>query len=570
MRSRNAFLVILVLFSTVAFCTSGSGLLPHANASSSASGYSLLNLQTFNQYGQFSINETLTGSNSSTPLSSVTFGFPASFQNHLVSPSSSASIGSSPIATNRSITVSNGTVFITLNFAQDLGSNSEAQLGFWVLDSLKPVNTTGYIAPALTSPSVSIHLDMINNTINFPDATTYISNSTTLQAVGFTSSNTYVETSSYSGQIQHWTNTSSNVEPSMKSIPINIYSLPSSTGALNFTSITRQISISASGQILVTDTLEIRNLGLNTISSLAYTPLTSSENVTAVPAREPPLSNFGIIAVTGGQLDLNSTNQAIQPESSETLIYEYPLSSHYWSVSNGVYTLTIPTTVPVGGLVNQFRLYSAQVPGIVLIGQQLSLNGSGTMQIGSGSTSLKFRVGVASAAAQALPVASILFVGVFVAGLIFRPRSETGEDIGTTFDSMIRTIEDKVSSTNDLLSELRSKGSSIGRNELAVVRSRIDDVRTKTNSRLGSLRSQLPGSVTTAVQAGINEILAIDRDFDRIVRDILNSYDQYASKRMKDETFSRVQQSDSRKLQSITNSLIDRAHDIREEYESER
>lgn len=84
------------------------------------------------------------------------------------------------------------------------------------------------------------------------------------------------------------------------------------------------------------------------------------------------------------------------------------------------------------------------------------------------------------------------------------------------------------------------------------------------------MRSQLPGSVTTAVQAGINEILAIDRDFDRIVRDILNSYDQYASKRMKDETFSRVQQSDSRKLQSITNSLIDRAHDIREEYESER
>lgn len=569
MRSRNALLVVLILLSTMAVCTSGVAF-PHANAASTTSGYSILSLQTFNQYGQFSINETLTGSSGSSPLSSVTLGFPASFYGNIVSLSASASIGSSQISTRTSTSVSNGTFFITMAFAQDLGSNSTANLGFWVLDSLKPVNTTGYIATALTSPSVSVHLELINNTINFPFATTFVSNATALQSAGFTSSNSFVTTPTYSGQIQHWTNTTSNTEPILSSIPINIYSMPSSTGALDFNSVTRQISVSSSGQIQVIDTLQIRNLGLNTIFALAYTPLTSSESVTAVPSREPPLSNVGSISVTGGQLNLNSTNQSIQPESSETLIYEYPLSSHYWNVSNGVYTITIPTTAPVGGIVSQYRIYSTQVPGIILIGNQLSLSGNGTAQIGSGSAKLEFRVGVASAAAQALPIASILFVGVFLASLIFRPKTGSEEDVGSTFDSMIRTIEDKVSSTNDLLSELRSRGASVGRNELAIARSRIDDVRSKTNSRLGSLRSQLPSTVTTPVQAGINEILAIDRDFDRVVRDVLNGYDQYASKRMKDETFSRVQQTDARKLQSITNSLIDRAHDIREEYESER
>lgn len=570
MRSRNAFLVTLILLSTLVFCSTGSTLIPHSGAASTASGYSLLNLQTFNQYGQFSINETLTGSNASTPITAVTFGFPASFQPNLVSLSSSASVGSSQIATTTSSTVSNGTLLITLTFNQDLGSNSKVQLGFWVLDSFKPVNTTGYIAPALISPSVNLGLDSINSTLNFPDATTYVSNSTTLESAGFTLSNTFVETPSYNGQIQHWTNTSSNIEPALNTIPVSIYSLPTSTGAVDFTSVTRQISISSSGQIIVRDTLNIKNSGFNTISTLGYTPLTSAENVTAVPSREPPLSNVGLISITGDQLSLNSTNQAIQPESSVTLIYEYPLSSHYWSLSNGVYTVTLPTTVPVEGIVGQYQIYSTQVPGVVLIGHPLSLNASGTTQIGSGSASLKFRVGVASASAQAIPIASILFVGVFAASLILRPKQESDEDVGSTFDSMIRTIEDKVSSTNELLSELKSKGPSVGRNELAVARSRIDDVRAKTNSRLGSLRTQLPSTVTTSVQAGISEILSIDRDFDRVVRDILNGYDQFASKRMKEDTFSRVQQNDSRKLQNITNSLIDRAHDIREEYESER
>lgn len=571
MRSGILVLVALILFSGFLILSSAGGFVSRTNAQSPAQGYSLSSLQTFNQYGQFSVNETLTGSGTSSPLSSVTFGFPTSFQNNVASISSRAEIGSTPIQTTTSKGVSNGIFYMTLTFGQSIGgSNSTVQLGFWVLNSFQPVNTTGYTAPALASPFVNIHLDSINNTINFPYETTYVSNSTTLESSGFTASTTYVQSTSYIGQIQHWTNTSVNTTPSLRSFPISIYSVPSSTGALDFTSVTREITIGASGQITVTDTLNVKNLGLNTISTLEYTPLTSATSIIAVPSREPPLSNVQNITVSSNQLSLNSTNQVIQPESSATLIFKYSLSSLYWNLSSGVYTVSIPTTVPVGALVDQFQISSTNLDGIIVIGHQLFLAGNGTDQIGSGTATLKFRVGVSSASVEALPIATILFVGVFAASIVFRPRSESGEDVTTILDGIIRTIEDKVSSTNELLSDLRSKGSSLNRNELAVARSRIDDVRSKTNSRLGALRSQLPQSVTTAIQAGLNEILAIDRDFDREMKELLNGYDQYASRRMKEETFLRLQQSNSRKLQNTTNSLIDRTHDIREEYESEK
>jgi hypothetical protein len=457
-----------------------------------------------------------------------------------------------------------------VSFAQSLGGqNSTAGLDFWVLDSLRAINSSGYYAaPALASPSVNIGLDSLNSTINFPFETTYVADATPLQIAGFTSATVFV-TSPVSGQIQHWINTTRDVTPALKILTVSVYSDPSSTGSIDFSSITRQISVGSSGQILVEDTLDIQNLGLNTISSIGFTPLTSASSITALPSNEPPLSNVKSIGISGDVLSLNSTNQQIQPESSATLIFQYPLASQYWTVSNGIYNVTIPTSVPVGGIVDFYRIYSSTVPGVIVSGHQISLSAANTTQIGSASTTLKFRVGLASASSATLPVAAILFVGVFLAGLIFRPRVEESEDVGSAFDNLIRTLEDKVSSTNDLLSELQTKGASITRNELVVARSRIDEVRSKSSSRVGTIRSQLPQSVSTSIQGGLNEVIAHDREFDRVVRDILNSYDQIVSKRMKEETFLRVQQGNSRRLQSSTNAMVDRVHDLREEYESE-
>jgi len=162
----------------------------------------------------------------------------------------------------------------------------------------------------------------------------------------------------------------------------------------------------------------------------------------------------------------------------------------------------------------------------------------------------------------------LLFIAVFVGAVVFRPKHESREDSTTTFDSLTKAFEDKVSNTNEVLSELKAKSTSASRNEIIVARSRLDDIRIKTNSRIGSLRAQLANASVT-VQSDLNEVLASDREFDRVVKDILNNYDQLLSRKMKEETFSRLQQSNERRLQNVMNSLLDQIHDLREEYESE-
>ncbi len=564
MPSKMSLLVALILFTTLLLGAFGSSLVSHTSAQSSATGYSLDNIQTYNPYGQFQVNETLYGSSNATALSSVTFGFPSSYQAHLVALSAYADQGSTTVSTTTSTSVSNNTVEITLSFASSLsGPNATAGLSFWVLDSLIAVNSSGYfVAPVLDSPSISINLTNIYTEVDFPYQDTSVSNTTALTDVGF------AQFISVNQATQTWNFTTASPNSTLNAFGVQILSTPYNSGSLDFTSITRQLSIAASGQIIVKDTINLDNLGLNTISELQYTPLSISGNLTAVPANEPPLSNIAPISMSGDVIGLNDTNQEIQPNSAATLIFQYPLASQYWKVSNGVYTITIPTTVPVGGIVDSYKIISTSVPGVKIMGKQLSESATFANETGTGSASLQFRVGIASATADALPIAAILFIGVFVAAVVFRPKPET-EGAGSIFDNLVKAVEEKVSSTNELLSELKAKGTSLGRNDLVVTRSRIDEVRSKTNSRIGQIRSQLSSGITTTVQAGINEVLANDREFDRAVRDTLNAYDQLISKKMKEETFNRVQQGNERRLQGQTNSLVDRAHDLVEEYESE-
>ncbi len=335
------------------------------------------------------MNETLHGANNSTALSSVTFGFPASYQAHLVALSSYAEIGSNKIQAAASTSVSNNILLITVTFGQSLGgTNSTVGLGFWVLDALTAVNSSGYYTgPLLYSPSININLTSMYSEVNLPYLTTYAADTTFMQKEG------YAQTISSNSELQTWNFTTTTPNSTLLAFTTSIYSNPTTSGALDFTSIIRQISVDASGQITVEDTLNVRNLGLNTISALTYTPLTNLANLTAVPSKEPPLSNVGLVKMSGGQVQLNATNQAIQPDSSATLIFQYPLSNQYWKVSNGVYTLTLPTTVPIGGIADQYRLYSTSVPGVIITGQQLSLTcfwdksnwiGNGIAQIQSG------------------------------------------------------------------------------------------------------------------------------------------------------------------------------------------
>lgn len=457
----------------------------------------------------------------------------------------------------------NDTVSISVSMSPALpaGTNSTVSVGFYVLNTFVATADGNYSAPVVFSPAVNIPLDSVTSAIILPYLTTHIVDPTPMMAAGFShtvGTNATLETWNYNGP---------NVSDTVRSANVTIYSNPQSSGALDFRRLTRQLSLTSNGQVLVTDILDIKNLGDNTIYSLSYSPLTNASSLTAVPNTEPPIFNVASIPISGGILDLNATDQAIQPDSSVSLVYQYPLGQQYWNYSNGNYHVSIPMAAPIDAIVDEYQITSSSAPGVVVSGPQLSLTGYNTTEI-TAPASLTYHLGIASAFGSALPVAGLFFIAVFVGAVVFRPKLGAKEDSGSTFDALTKAIEDKVSGTNEILSELKAKGTAITRNDIIVSRSRIDDFRIKTNSKVGTLRAQLT-STTVGIQAGFNEVLAIDRDFDRIVRDMLNNFDQLISRRMKEETFTRLQQSNERRLQNVTNSLLDRIHDLREEYEAE-
>ncbi len=556
-----------LLLAFVAFLILGSmlplGTFSHAASTPNPSGYSLNSNVNFNTFGQFMVNETIHEStNSSNGINSVTFGFPQVFKGHITALSSSAYANSASIPSSVSTSTSNGTLYLTVNLQSSLqpGVNGTINLGFYVVDTFQAVNTTNYSAPILFNPSVNIPVDNVVSSIVLPYLTTHIANSTIMQNAGF--SHTVGTNATY----ESWNFSGSNVSSIVRWANVSIYSDSSSSGSVDFTSVTRHLSVSTSGQVIVTDTIVLRNNGLNTLSILPYTPLTNSTSLTVVPSSDPPLSNIAPTTLTGGDLDLNSMNRAVEPSSSETIILQYPLGQQYWNYSGGEYHVDLPATSPVAALVNNFVITSSLPSGVVLTSPSLSLGGHNTTALGA-SAEFSYRLGVGSAIGNALPIASMLFIGVLLIGIVFRPKEESKEDLGI-FDAMVRDLEDKVSGTNDILSELKSKNMNIGRNDLTVARDRIEEFRQKTGSKLASIRSQIP-SVSSSVQSGLNEVLSNDREFDRVVRELLNNYDQFISKKMKEDTFARLQQNGEKRMQQVTNALLDRVHDLREEYESE-
>ncbi len=312
--------------------------------------------------------------------------------------------------------------------------------------------------------------------------------------------------------------------------------------------------------------MTISNLGQNTISTLTYSPLTNSSSVTLLPSSEPPLSNVATANVSSGQLNLGDFNDNIEPNSAITIVVQYPLSNSFWSYSNGVYTVNLPPMAPVGGIVNEYQVTLKAASGIVVSGPSSSVAVNSTALLNP--FTFTYRTGIGSAYGAAIPIAALIFIAVFLGVAIFRPRTEETEDVVTTYDSFIKAVEDKVTTTNDILGELKAKETAITRNELVAARSRIDELKTKSSSRLGVLRSQITTPSVT-VQSALNQVAANDREFDRAVRDVLNVYDQFISRKMREDTFLRVLQNNERRMQSVTNSYLDSVHDLREEYEAE-
>jgi hypothetical protein len=578
------FLLIFMLLSTLII--SMAPYFIHVNAVlASGGGTVLVNSENFNDYGQFGINDTLiVGRNSTQSISSVTFGFPSVYNGHIFA--ESATLNNGPPLNSSSITgsVANNVLQITVAISSSLSSSNpgNVSLRFYVVGVYTSQNTTSqscttcyYLAPMVLYPSVNINSSSLslNSNITFPDPsiTKPSSNSTSaLDKLGFSSQTTgsffrlynsttlNSQTSGYASN-PHWAN-------------VSIGSSSTNAGVVDFQSIDRSISVGSSGNLIVKDSFLIANRGPNTLSSLDFSVLTGngSSTVTILPSGQPLLSNAQTTTATSGVLDvLSASGNTIEPNATTFIVIQYNLGQQYWSQSGGTYTAKIPLSVPVNAIVDNFQI-SYNVPsGFVTLQSPHNVDLTNTHGQ-SGTATLSYRAGIGSSYVFVLPVAAFLFLAVFVAALVFKPRGEkVAEEVETTLSTLVKAVEDKVSGTNDILSELESKGTSVSRIDLSTARTRIEDLRSKSSGRFGTIRTEL-GTAGSASAAALNQVATDDREFDRAVKDLLNTYDQFISRRMKQDSFSRSQQNNERRLQRITNSLLDGLQNLRREYEQEQ
>lgn len=310
MRFKTPFLLAFL----AAFIVLGSlPLILSSNAASSTPvhGDWVNSVQTFNTYGQFSVNETLVQTTNSTgSLSSFSLGFPSAFQGHITDISLHGTTGNSNVQVGETTSIVNNTVSMTVSISPALpaGTKSLVSVGFYVLNTFQSVADGNYSAPVLFTPGVNIPLDYVQSSIVLPYLTTHIVDPTPMQNAGFS------HTVGTNATLETWNYTGTNFSSSVRSGDVLVYSNPDSSGAMDFTQLTRQLSVTANGQVLVTDTLNFKNLGENTIYSLTYSPLTNASSLTALPNTEPPISNLASIPISGNVLDLNATGQMIQPD----------------------------------------------------------------------------------------------------------------------------------------------------------------------------------------------------------------------------------------------------------------
>lgn len=554
----------------------------HASASSTDyHGYSLVNLENFTDYGQFIVNDTLVvQSNASQSLSSVTLGFPSLYNGHIFQLATNEMVGGASSSTaSFSTSVVNQTLEVTISLPKAIGAGTagNVSLQFYVVGTYISQNSTSsscstcdYLVPLLFYPSTNVPLDSLKSTITFPNTATTSPQGNTTTVVG---DHGFALTST--GSIETYQFSTSNVTSSSKLdwANVSVGTLASSGGIVEFQNIERTIGVNSAGTPIVTDSFTVKNLGPNTLSSLTMQLLSNPNQnltVTIEPTGNPPLSNTITTSVTDATINiLTSSGTTVEPNATDTVIVQYPLGSRYWNYSGETYSASIPLSAPIKAIVNNFVIKFNVPSGFVRV--QVPSTISLTNSLGSsGIASFSYKIGVGSSYGFVLPIAGVAFIGVFFAALIFRPKGQKKEEeVESTLISLVKAVEDKVSGTNEILTELKSKGSSVTRVDLSTARIRIEDLRSKSSLRLSSIRSEL-GPVGSSVQEGLSEVAGDDREFDRAVKDLLNSYDQFISRRMKQDSFTRSQQNNERRIQGITNTLLDTLQDVRREFEQEQ
>ncbi len=507
-----------------------------------------------NRYGYAVMNETVKYNNSgSSPVQvppTLQLGVPQNISSRLVGNYTLVGEGYSLTTT----TNSTGLLFsISSQNTLQPKAVSSFSLKAVIRDiSVTTNSSTGIIV--LEYPSLNLQVNTFNALIRMP-ASTFISplpqGWTSNQSSG--SGTTYKRTfTGFSPANAHALLGTLQSSTSMDFHPIHVYSA------------SRTVTAAPNGLPQVQDSITLKNTGSSDLGSLHLATLNSSTRVTIIPSMSPPLLNPTSLALSNGLIELTrSPFVAIPSGRNFTLTVAYALPAKFYTVSGGSVRVDLPLTPPIVAPVDTFTL-SMSLPNGLRATQAQSRVVQNATPITSGEQTFAYSLTLGWASDRAIPAASVIFVAALVAFFISVERQEGEEAEGEEKEggritgdipAMIKAFEEKVDLVNTMLREVpKEDPNNLNKAYFVDLRSRVDTFRSRALQRLNDAKQR---STAQRFSEQLTRIHDVEREVDRATRDILNLYEQYYTRRMRQETFEKLLPSYRKRLEGALNRLSD-------------
>ena len=322
----------------------------------------------------------------------------------------------------------------------------------------------------------------------------------------------------------------------------------------------RTITASSNGTPQVLDFLSLKNIGTLDVASLRLSLLTTSTSVTVLPSGFPPLLNPTLATLTNGAIDLTKAPfQALLATGTNfTATFLYDLQPSDFSTSGGQVSVNVPRTPPIAApadtytvamsLPNGLRATQAQ-PRVV---QNASPLTQGTVNFG-------YSITLGWASDRVVPAASVIFFAALIGFFISSQKTEETEEeeggMSAHASDMVKAFEEKTDLINAMFEQIQNEDqNNVNKAYFDGLRSRLDTFRSRALQRLNEAKQK---SATKKFLDVLNQLHDAEREVDRASKDMLNLYEQYYMRRMREETFQKLQPNYKKRLGAAVNHLSD-------------
>ena len=529
-----------------------------------ATSVAVTSVYTLDRYGFGTINESVRFTNngsSAVAAPSLTLGF-----GNLSSKVSAYSLAV-PNGFSLATPPSQGGPF-TITGGQSISAGGDANFTFSVLlnNVVSTAKNGSLEVLVLTSPSVSAKVDTLTNDVDMPTSTVFGSSPPGMTANLAGTSNTY-------------TSTARGVTPAAAT---SVRAVTSSTVAdfnpLHIFSATRTLTAGSNGNPLVTDTVDLENMG-KTPLGLLYVDLAAlpTTRVTVLPGPNPPLLSPITFSLSNGAIPLSAfasgyPNPGVPAGANFTISYQYPLGRGYYSVSGGEVTAKVPDSPPIKAFVDTYTIglnlpQGASAP--TSAPTAMGTPGNPVTPWQGGETSFTYGLGFGWGINAGVPAASVIFLllllGLFVSRTTSAQVEETEEEETSTelASDMIKAFDEKTTLINGLWPEIEGKDpNEVGKAYFDELRGRLDSFRSRALQRLNEVKQKSSSQRFSEV---VNQIQTTEREVDRAAKDKLNLYQQYYLRQMRKEVYERLLPQYTKRLERALNQLSDELHTVQRE-----